>query len=107
MKPDTIFFNSLMDAYINCRQLHKAKTILMAMILNDGFISTAIDRKSASQDPRKENNSFFTFTPDVCPSPNLRSYNIMLKGYAKSGLWRDALILADELKTLGTLSKNP
>jgi len=107
MKPDTIFFNSLMDAYINCRQLHKAKIILMAMALNDSFINGVIDRKPNVKDLLRTENSFFTFAPHVCPSPNLRSYNILLKGYAKNGKLRDALALVEELKTLGRLSGNP
>jgi len=106
MKPDTIFFNSLMDAYINCRQLHKAETILMAMVLNNKFINGAIHRNFTVRDLSTIKNSFFTFEPHVCPSPNLRSYNILLKGYAKYGYLDDALNLADELKILGSLSGN-
>jgi len=104
MKPDTIFFNSLMDAYINCGQLHKAKTILMAMVLNDKFINGAIDRKYTARDLVSNENNFFTFAPRVCPSPNLRSYNILLKGFSKQGFLEDALNLAEEMKTLGSLS---
>jgi pentatricopeptide repeat protein len=103
MKPDTIFFNSLMDAYINCRQLYKAETILMAMVLNDNFINGAVDRKRTERDLDSAQNSFFTFEAGVCPPPNLRSFNIMLKGYAKNGLLQDALNLTEEMKTLGSL----
>lgn len=106
MKPDTIFFNSLMDAYINSRQLDKAKTILMAMVQNDKFINGAIDRKYTSRDLDRNKKRFFTFAPHVCPSPNLRSYNILLKGYARHGYIDDALNLSEELKILGTLSGN-
>lgn len=106
MKPDTIFFNSLMDAYINCRQLDKAKTILMAMVLNDKFINGAIDRKYTIRDLDSDENYFFTFAPRVCPSPNLRSYNILLKGFAKYGFLDDALNLAEEMNILGSLSGN-
>jgi len=107
MKPDTIFFNSLMDAYINCRQLHKAKTILMAMVLNDSFISGAIEPKFSDRDLLRVENDFFTFSPRICPSPNLRSYNILLKGYAKYGFLEDALNLAEDMKILGSKSANP
>jgi len=106
MKPDTIFFNSLMDAYINCRQLDKAKTILMAMVLNDKFINGAIHRKYTARDLDSDENYFFTFAPRVCPSPNLRSYNILLKGFAKYGFLDDALNLAEEMNILGSLSGN-
>lgn len=104
MKPDTIFFNSLMDAYINCRQLHKAKTILMAMILNDKFVNGAMNRDHRTQDLERSENRFFTFAPHACPSPNLRSYNTLLKGYAKYGYVDDALELAEEMKLLGNIS---
>jgi len=103
MKPDTIFFNSLMDAYINCRQLHKARTILTAMVANNRSTLAATDRNISEQDPKSSNNIFFTFTPDVCPSPNLRSYNILLKGFAQQGLLREALELTEEMKTIGSL----
>ena len=106
MKPDTIFFNSLMDAYINCRQLHKAKTILMAMILNDEFVNSAIGRNYKTQDRESNENNFFTFAPHLCPSPNLRSFNTLLKGYAKYGYVDDALDLAEEMKLLGKLGGN-
>jgi len=104
MKPDTIFFNSLMDAYINCGQFYKAKTILMSMALNDNFVNGAINRKYTIQDLKSDKNSFFKFALHVCPPPNLRSYNTLLKGYAKQGLLEDALRLSEEMKTLGSLS---
>lgn len=107
MKPDTIFFNSLMDAYINCRQLHKAQTILMYMTVNDKFISDTIDREFSVQDLNSSKNDFFTFPSRVCPSPNLRSYNILLKGYAKEGLLEDALALAEEMRSIGSRTSNP
>mmetsp|Transcript_13723 Transcript_13723/g.38636 ORF Transcript_13723/g.38636 Transcript_13723/m.38636 type:complete len:1002 (-) Transcript_13723:66-3071(-) len=106
MKPDTIFFNSLMDAYINCRQLHKAQTILTAMILNDKFIYGATDRSFSENDLNSRRNDFFTFPCSVCPSPNLRSYNILLKGYAKEGLLPEALKLAEEMRSIGSRTNN-
>eukprot|EP00532_Pseudo-nitzschia_australis_P007193 CAMPEP_0168165568 /NCGR_PEP_ID=MMETSP0139_2-20121125/1558_1 /TAXON_ID=44445 /ORGANISM="Pseudo-nitzschia australis, Strain 10249 10 AB" /LENGTH=990 /DNA_ID=CAMNT_0008082697 /DNA_START=307 /DNA_END=3276 /DNA_ORIENTATION=- len=107
MKPDTIFFNSLMDAYINCRQLHKAQTILMFMIVNDKFINGTIDREFSDKDLSSSKNDFFTFPSRVCPSPNLRSYNILLKGYAREGLLEDALNLAEEMRSIGSRTSNP
>ena len=106
MRPDTILFNSLMDAYINCREVEKAKTILMSMVLNDNFINGAMDRKFTTRDLDSNENRFFTFAPHVCPPPNLRSYNILLKGYAKHGCLEDALELAEEMKILGTMRGN-
>lgn len=106
MKPDTILFNSLMDAYINCRQLHKAKTILMAMILNDEFVNDAVERKFTTENLESNENNFFKFAPHICPPPTLRSYNILLKGYAKQGQLEDALELAEEMKIIGKLSGN-
>lgn len=104
MKPDTIFFNSLMDAYINCCQLHKAQTILTAMVANNRSIMAAIDLNMSERNPKSSKNDFFTFAPHVCPSPNLRSYNILLKGYAQQGLLQEALELTEEMKAIGTFS---
>jgi len=102
MKPDTILFNSLMDAYINCCQLNKAQTILTAMVANNRSIMAAIDLNMPERNPKSSETEFFTFAPNVCPSPNLRSYNILLKGYAQQGLLQEALELTEEMKAIGS-----
>lgn len=106
MKPDTIFFNSLMDAYINCGQFYKAETILTAMITNDRSVLAVNDDNILEKKPKNSKNDFFTFAPHLCPPPNLRSYNILLKGYAKQGLIEEALELTEEMKSIGSQKGN-
>jgi pentatricopeptide repeat protein len=81
MLPDTILFNSLMDAYINCNQLEKAWAVFDAMV------------GKGSDD--------FPFSPKDCPAPNLRSYNTLLKGLAIKGQWDEARNIAADMKELG------
>jgi pentatricopeptide repeat protein len=84
--PDTILFNSLMDAYINCDQLEKAQRVFDAMVY----------RQSTNE--HDEYDFEFPFGPEVCPPPNLRSYNTLLKGLAQKGRWYDAKKLSMEMK---------
>lgn len=82
--PDTILFNSFMDAYINCQRLDKARVVFNAM--------TGKSLGNSGED------GDFPFATDKCPSPNLRSYNTLLKGLAQSGLWEEARSLTNEMK---------
>jgi pentatricopeptide repeat protein len=79
--PDTILFNSVIDAYINCNQLGKAYSVFGAMIGNSN--SSSIN---------------FPFALEDCPSPNLRTYNTLLKGLAQKGHWDAAKRLANQMK---------
>ncbi|KAG7352340.1 PPR: pentatricopeptide repeat domain containing protein [Nitzschia inconspicua] len=79
--PDTILFNSFMDAYINCKQLRKARRVFDAMTGDTGM-----------------GNAEFPFAVDDCPSPNLRTFNILLKGLAQAGQWAEAQSLAKRMK---------
>jgi pentatricopeptide repeat protein len=85
--PDTILFNSLMDAYINCNQLDKALQVFDAMVNHKSTVSKQNDE-----------DDDFPFAPDSCPPPNIRSYNTLLKGLAQKCRWDDARELSIEMK---------
>jgi pentatricopeptide repeat protein len=96
--PDTILFNSVMDAYINCNQLGKARAVFNAMAkrLNRGNP----DRNVVDEDNSKIGGRVdgFPFARNDCPAPSVRSYNILLKGLARGGLWHEAQELAFDMK---------
>ena len=77
--PDTILLNSLIDAYINCNALAKARVVFEQMLPD-------------TADPP----SVFADYPS--PRANLRTYNIMMKGLANIGDTVSALALADKMK---------
>jgi pentatricopeptide repeat protein len=79
--PDTILFNSIIDAYINCNQLDKAYSVFHAMVGNS-----------------TRSNVDFPFASKACPSPNLRTYNTLLKGYAQMRQWDAAKRLSNQMK---------
>jgi len=74
--PDIIMYNSLIDAYINCNDVAKAYTIFKVL--------TAPRPHIAEQE--------FSF-----PTANLRTYNIMLKGFVKDEDMEKALLLSKEM----------
>jgi len=88
IEPDTILFNSLMDAYITCNQLDKAQAVFDSMVLRDSTDNSGDGRSSRD----------FPFAPQDCPPPNLRSFNILLKGLALKARWNDARKLSEEMK---------
>ena len=72
--PDTIMYNSLIDAYVNCDLVEEAQKAFLAIT----------DRTGSNM-----------------PTPNARSYNTMLKGYARKGDLRKALELSQSMDSAG------
>ena len=72
--PDTIMYNSLIDAYVNCDLVEEAQKTFLAIT----------DRTGSDM-----------------PTPNVRSYNTMLKGYARKGELRKALELSQSMDSAG------
>lgn len=85
--PDTIFLNSIIDAYINCDALDKAQSVFDSML----------DRRSL--DRTESSPSHLLWNNSRLPPPNIRTYNTILKGLAKMGKIDDALYLTDEMKS--------
>jgi len=75
--PDTIMHNSLIDAYVNCDLVEKAQKAFLAFTERTGS------------------------NMESMPTPNIRSYNTMLKGYAKKGELRKALELSQSMDSAG------
>ena len=75
--PDTIMYNSLIDAYINCDLVEEAQKAF----------SVLTDRAGSDM--------------ESTPTPNIRSYNTMLKGYARNGELRKALELSQSMDSAG------
>lgn len=75
--PDTIMYNSLIDAYINCDLVEEAQKAFLAFT----------DRTGTNM--------------ESMPTPNIRSYNTMLKGYARNGELRKALELSQSMDSVG------
>lgn len=78
--PDTVMFNSLIDAYVNCNAIDKARGVF--------------DRMQRPQDTLKDASA----TSFTCPPPNKRTYNTMLKGYANLGMLGAALELCEQMR---------
>lgn len=80
VQPDTIMVNSLIDAYINCNAMDRAKTVFYQMTNNVTGEGAAMN----------------------WPKPNIRSYNTLLKGFANNPLLLpDAITLAKEMELRG------
>ena len=79
-KVDVVLCNSAMDAFINSQQLSKAQHIfnsMMASTTNTGSVQRQL------------------------PLPNIRTFNTLLKGYAKEGLYEEARKLYHQIKGTG------
>ena len=100
VKPDTILFNSLMDAYTNCGQIDKARTVFNAMKKpirrrneEEEKIQNAVNYEISVDD----SVSNFPFSSEDCPVADIRSYNTLLKGLARQGSWKEAQYVATEM----------
>lgn len=82
---DTIMLNSLIDAYINCGDFDRAKQVFQFM-------------RSPSHESVLFKDYPSLFDPDQCPTPNRRTFNIVLKGLANRGLYTQARELANEME---------
>jgi len=67
--PDTVMLNSLLDAMVNCKEVAKAQAIFL-------------------QITSRHNET----------SPNIRTYNTMLKGFAQTGALDEAIRLTKQMK---------
>jgi pentatricopeptide repeat protein len=83
IRPDVVLLNTLIDAYINCKDLRKARKIF-----DDMRNSTSGQIDSAA------------FPGQALPRPNRRTYNTMLKGLANAGAYHDAVKLSEEMERL-------
>eukprot|EP00980_Cylindrotheca_fusiformis_P028766 scaffold22642_cov134-Cylindrotheca_fusiformis.AAC.21 len=87
VEPDIIMLNSLIDAYINCDDLKRAQEVFK--IMKNPKVAYEVV-------PEYEE----LFTSNEIPTPNHRTYNIVMKGLAKTGNLDDAINLSDEIRSL-------
>lgn len=109
VEPDIILLNSLIDAFINCGALAKAQTVFEYMrwwsVIPKGLPEhanrTALQSISdATMDSLAESSLLGFLRNGTCPPPNKRTYNTMLKGFAKNGTIDKAISLANEMEQL-------
>jgi pentatricopeptide repeat protein len=92
--PDTVMLNSLIDAYVNCNAMKKALAVFDDM------------KKNPTEFDNTDNNNRFSDArggggqqrQELCPRPNRRTYNTILKGLANTGALDEALGLSEEMK---------
>jgi pentatricopeptide repeat protein len=87
VEPDTIMLNSLIDAYINCNDLAKARKVFEYM-KNPRLASKFVSEYAG------------LFLANTCPPPNKRTYNIFLKGLANKGSLEESIDLSTEMQTM-------
>jgi len=75
--PDTVMYNSLIDAYVNCDMIYEAKKAFTALTGRNGGDMSSM------------------------PTPDIRSYNTMLKGFAQNGDLGKALELSRLMDSSG------
>jgi pentatricopeptide repeat protein len=85
VEPDIIMLNSLIDAYVNCDELKRAEKVFKIMKNPEVAAELVPDHEDL-------------LTNNGCPAPNIRTYNIIMKGFARAGMLDDAIRLADEMK---------
>ena len=78
--PDVIMVNTLLNAFIDCEKIEEARCLFNEVV--NGSVG----------------NYFRDLAP---PSPNARTYNIMLKGLAGAGAYQEATVLGDDMKARG------
>lgn len=69
VEPDTIMLNSILDALVNCKEVGKAKSVFKQFVTEAGSAS-----------------------------PNVRTYNTMLKGFALEGSLDEAKRLTNQMR---------
>jgi len=79
IQPDIVMCNGLMDAYVNCGDVHSAYDLFLCI--------------SQAKTSWKELN--------INCKPNVRTYNTMLKGFAKTGNLQQSMILFNKMKVDG------
>lgn len=83
--PDTVMLNSLLDAYINCNAIDKARQVFCHMTMREDECDTEQD----------------TFYWTSCGGANRRTYNTMLKGLANIGSFQECVKLSQEMEEKG------
>ena len=83
--PDTVMLNSLLDAYINCNAIDKARQVFCHMIMEEDECDTDKDK--------------FYWTG--CGGANRRTYNTMLKGLAQAESFQECVKLSQEMEAKG------
>jgi pentatricopeptide repeat protein len=101
IQPDVILLNSLIDAYINCNALDKAKAVFEQMRRTTTATTAATTtetRANETSDVLINDKNRVLFANHPCPPPNKRTYNTILKGLANAGGLQEAMALADEMQ---------
>ena len=94
--PDIIMYNSLIDAYINCNDVPKAFAVFNTFTRSrDGGSGALVDGVNIYVEHDTESD-----TESVFPTANLRTYNIMLKGFVKAEDMEKALLLSKEMEAV-------
>lgn len=102
IKPDIIMYNSLIDAYINCDEIELAHDVFKFLTKNGltrfNFGSEKKPYLLYGQDASNMSINADEEEEVVIPTPNVRTYNTMLKGFVKHGDIKQAMKLSDEMK---------
>jgi len=110
VEPDIVMCNSLIGAFVNCREVDQAFKIF-CMLTTSSSSSRHLDHQGAMienyEEEEEEDGVLDTISTDshahslaVWPTPNIRTFNTMLKGFAKSGDYTRALQLSQQMKDL-------
>mmetsp|Transcript_13049 Transcript_13049/g.26078 ORF Transcript_13049/g.26078 Transcript_13049/m.26078 type:complete len:1055 (+) Transcript_13049:229-3393(+) len=91
--PDIVMMNSLLDAYINCGLLDRARDLFRSM--RPKGVKTRVDLSGSVAQTVKTEDLWSLLRP------NTRTYNTLLKGMAEVGDIDGALDLAKEMKQTG------
>jgi pentatricopeptide repeat protein len=78
--PDIVMANTVLDAYVNCGLMDKAKNVFQLMTRRS---ATAIDDDNATTAIIEDDEVVATYWPLL--RPNTRTYNTLLKGMAAMG----------------------
>lgn len=87
IEPDIVMLNSLIDAYVNCDAVDSAHELF-------NFLKEPQEQTTAA------NVKFKLLISHQIPRPNVRTYNTMLKGLAKTASLSQALHLSKEMQTV-------
>ncbi len=98
IKPDIIMYNSLIDAYINCDEIELAHNVFKFLTKNGLTRSGKKPYLLCGQDDSNISINGDEEQEVVIPTPNVRTYNTMLKGFVKNGDIKKAMKLSEEMK---------
>ena len=111
--PDIIMYNSLIDAYVNCGEVQLAYYIFEFLTKQGHESSYRPPRYFGSEEQpyqlygknnAQNSKSYYKDDDDdeenFIPPPNIRTYNIMLKGFVKDENIEEAMKLSSDMKRL-------